>query len=167
MNPFVFVVINFLILFAGLAVVLKKTLGAKFRKEREELESRIKSAAREFETMRRALDDAEEKHRALNDQISDMKFLSARDAQQEIKRMESDAEQFISRLTSDAELKMKAEISAMRASLESDLLNQSLAAAKQVLERDLKSEDYRWTDGMLSTDSSSHGAVGGKKNYAT
>lgn len=155
--------INFGILFLGLAFILNRALGAQFKKQRAELDEKIKAANKEHEAMRREYEEARGLISALEERMSELKFNASREVQLETKKMEFETERFIEKILADGELKMKAEILAMKASLERDLLAQSLSAARQVLERDLKTKDAEWTSNMLQGENTDET----RKNYAS
>jgi F0F1-type ATP synthase membrane subunit b/b' len=156
--------INFAILFLGLAFILKRGLGGHFKKQRDDLDQKMKSAGEEYELVKREFDETRKAMNSLQTKISEMHATTVKEIQIGTKKIENESEQFIQKLIADGDLKMKAEIVEMKQNLERDLMAQALAAAKETLEREFKTKDADWTSNMLQQESS----VGEKrKNYAS
>lgn len=164
MSHFIYPIINFLILFLGLGYILTRAFGTYFKKQRDELDQKMRSASQEYESMKKEFEETRALMNSLESRISEMQFNASREAQLEAKKIEFEAERFVEKLVADGELKIRAEVSAMKNNLEKDLMNQAMASARQVLTKELNTKDAAWTGAMLEHDSA---ATEGRKNYAS
>jgi F0F1-type ATP synthase membrane subunit b/b' len=168
MNPIIYQWINFLILVFGLGFLLKKQLGAHFRKERATLEERISTARAEHEEMRTEFAATQNLMNNLQSRISEMKSASLREIQFETKKIELESERAVEKMFLDAESKIKADVERIKKSLEKELMEKSLAAARQALQKELQTKDGEWTSAMIQASGNQEDShTQGRKNYAT
>lgn len=154
--------LNFAILFLGLGFIITKKLGSTFKQQRTDLEAKMSAASAQHDQMKKDFEEAKSMLRGLDSRAEEMRSSTLREIQHETKRIEFESERLVEKMIQDGELKMKAEVAAMKAGLERELLSGALATARQTLKGEMNSKDSEWTSTMLQQE-----GMEGRKNYAS
>jgi F-type H+-transporting ATPase subunit b len=131
--PFVFMVLNFLLLFA----ILAWKGGPVARKAAEERHDQIKSALDEAAKLRTQaqtkLSELESKLKSADDEIKAMVEGIRKDAEADKVRILDNAAKLAAQMKRDADLRIAAEIEAARASLTREVTDAATAATEKIL----------------------------------
>ncbi len=166
MTGLIFHSINLLILLVVIFVFARKKLRATFDQQHQSFKAQLQEANSKYEAAKAEYDKLQAQMSGLEDRMAEMRSQSIKEIENESARLEQEAERTIQQAMSDGELKINVETERLKASIERDLLDQSLAAARERLASSLKTQDDGWTAQMI--DSSGSGSQSrGKKNYAS
>jgi F0F1-type ATP synthase membrane subunit b/b' len=161
-SAFVFQLINASILFGFLFFVLKKMLDQHFKKERENLQEKMREAAEELEKARIEFEVMKEKCDRLEEEV----LMARKEAEASLlvdsQRIQEDTDQFIQKLSADFQQKVKLEEEMAKEDLKEKILDEAFQLARASLASRMQKEDAAWTSAMIQNQS-----VSGKKNYAS
>jgi len=155
---------NLVFLLAIIVWFGRKAINAFFKNQREDLESKMKSAAEGLQKIEAEFDEMDTRLKQLDETLGQMRKDSAKDLEKEAAKVKGETEDFVKKLFRDNNFKMEQIVEKTKREFEAELLEASLSGTRDELIGRNAKQDEEWTQATLEKAASPED---GKREYAS
>lgn len=160
----IFQLINLVLLIGIIVFFSRKKLSSYFSNQRFELEKSMKTAVKDLEAIQAEYEDIKEKTDHLETHLQEMRDDARYSLDREIRKIKDESQAFVEKFSKDAALRMNHSFDEAKRTVEKELIEIAVAAARVKLASRFEKVDEEWTQQMLQ---STKIAGGEKNNYAS